>query len=73
MQSAYQKRDGDKLAKEIRELYFTQLYANVPEKSWAIAVNTHAFNDGEPMGLSYARVIELVRDFALERAAGRWS
>lgn len=34
------------MAREIRELYFTQNYSNVPEKSWAIAVNTYAFTEG---------------------------
>lgn len=30
MQSAFQKKDGDKLAKELKELYFTDLYSNIP-------------------------------------------
>jgi hypothetical protein len=39
-----------------------------------VAVNTSLFNEAEPsVGWSYGRVVELVRDFALERAGGRWA
>ncbi len=30
MQTAFQKREGDKLAKEIRDLYYTNYYSSVP-------------------------------------------
>lgn len=39
-----------------------------------MAVNSQMFGDCEgSTGTSFAKVIELVRDFAAERAGGRWS
>lgn len=39
-----------------------------------MAVNSQLFGDCEGItGTSFAKVIELVRDFASERAVGRWS
>jgi hypothetical protein len=74
LQSAFQKRDGDRIAKEFKELYFTNHYDSVPEKSWSVAVNTQAYADCElSVGGLFARVVELGRDFAGERAGGRWS
>lgn len=74
LQTAFQKRDGDRIAKEFKDLYFTASYDSVPEKNWLAAVNTQAYADCEPnVGALFARVVELGRDFAGERAGGRWS
>lgn len=74
VQTAFQKHDGDRIAKEFKDLYFTPHYDKVPEKSWVVAVNSQAFADCEPsVGGLFARVVELSRDFAGERAGGRWS
>ena len=74
MQSAFNKKDGDKLAKELKDLYQNKSYKNVPEKSWHVSIHTHQFHDSQSnMGASYAKMLELIRDFAMERAAKKWA
>jgi hypothetical protein len=39
VEKAFEKRDGDRLYKEFKELYLTQLYQGVNAKSWNIAIH----------------------------------
>ena len=43
IQNAFSKRDGDKIAKELKDLYQTKLYLNVPEKSWNVSISSQTF------------------------------
>ena len=45
IQNAFAKKDGDKIAKELKDLYQHKLYINVPEKSWNIAFNAQTFQE----------------------------
>lgn len=74
IQAAFQKKDGDKMVKEIRSLYFSNDYAAIPEKSWHVSISPSNFSDGESnLGTSFAKMLELIRDYAMERAGNRWS
>lgn len=74
MQAAFLKKDGDKMAKEMRQFYFTNDYAGIPEKNWHVSINPSSFNDGESnLGSSFAKMLELIRDYAMQRAGNRWS
>ncbi len=39
MQSCFQKREGEKMSRELKELYFTNYYSNIPHKSWDVPIN----------------------------------
>jgi hypothetical protein len=58
LEISFQKKEGEKLSRELKELYFTNNYANIPEKSWNVPINSQVFGDSElVVGLSFARVL----------------
>ena len=62
IQNAFAKKDGDKIAKELKDLYQHKLYINVPEKSWNIAFNAQTFQEVQnTLGSTFAKMLQLVR------------
>lgn len=74
MLSNFQRRDGEKISAQLKDFYFSNGYASIPEKSWSVSISSQAYSDSEgQVGQGFSKVIELIRDFAAERAAHRWS
>lgn len=66
IQNAFTKRDGERVAKEFRDFYMTPLYSNVPEKTWNVSINHQVFQNADSdLGTQYAKMFELIRDFAM--------
>ena len=57
VQNAFSKRDGDRIAQELRDFYLTNLYRNVPEKSWNVNINQNMFQGADAvLGVHYAKM-----------------
>lgn len=73
VEKAFQKRDGDRIYKELKELYLTNHYSNIPAKNWEIKVVPEAYSDNSRESSTYANLMESVRIFAYDRAKGNWT
>lgn len=73
IEKAFQKRDGDKIYRELKELYLTNQYLSIPSKNWEVKISQESYSDNQRESLTYANLMESVKSFALDRARGNWS